>query len=199
MKLLIVNCNHWVGFHITNAFLGEDYSLDAIVDKNIDNDLELFFGRNSNLNFIDNLEKKYEASIIIGDHEQREKVQASRTLIVQVDKEIKVKDDNITVIRPPLLFGEWMPMDEKGFYRNNRFITFDSNDFRNNALSIHIFTSLLLKWLTTSSLPKYLDISSNDKNLQQHSIYIRQNESIEDQLDNLKQHYKKYRNFYHEF
>lgn len=196
MTILIVPCNHWIGYHITSAFLNENVSLDGMIDSSMDDHLTMFFGRNNQFQLIEQLKKSYEACIIVGEFDQINKVRADKKLIIQTEKTLSKEYENTTIIRPPLLFGEWMPMNDKGLYQKERFISFDSEEFRKNALSIDRFTSFVLQWYKSSQTPLLLEMNPADDTVSESSIFIREDGSLEKQLETLKQHYRRYRNFY---
>ncbi|WP_156288853.1 hypothetical protein [Oceanobacillus salinisoli] len=201
MSILIVNCNHWVGFHIINTILDLDYDVDGIKGTNQNNDLSLFFGRNSSFSFVteENL-KPYQSCIIIGEYHHTENIKAEQKFLIGLEDEDGASErEDIVTIQAPLLYGEWMPMNEKGIYKNNRFIPFDSEEFINNAIYIQVFTSALLQWMKSSTLPKYIEVNPVHSNRQlklENFVYLRDNGPKEKKIEDVKKHYKLYKNFY---
>ncbi|MBP1969030.1 hypothetical protein J2Z83_001133 [Virgibacillus natechei] len=195
MTILVDNCNHWIGFHIVNDLLLANYTVNGIGDEN--KNLSMFLGRNSSFEFVGpDVKKNYDTAISIGN--QLASIQSDRTLIINAIHEQK---DNEVTIKAPLLFGEWMPMDEHGLYRNNERITFDSNYFKTEAIYIKDFTNGLLQWLKAEYLPSSMDVESVRNKVKKNvklesSIYISDNRPIEENLENVLEHYHLYKSFH---
>ncbi|GAB3059959.1 hypothetical protein [Virgibacillus ainsalahensis] len=198
MRVFVADCNHWVGFHIVNALLENDYTVHGTVDKNKHENLELFFGRNSSFSLVEEADgNHYEAAIFTGAQEARHEVLSERTIVIDSD----AASTNGTTIVAPLLFGEWMPMNADGFYSNNIFITFNSEAFREEAVYISDFTNALLQWLKIPDLPEKLVVESSTNKqkgdvLLENAIYLRDNRPKEENLKQLIAHYHRYKDIY---
>ncbi|WP_449354081.1 hypothetical protein ACUL41_12015 [Virgibacillus natechei] len=197
MSILVDNCNHWIGFHIANDLLENSYTVDGIGDEN--SDLLMFLGRNSSFNFVGrNLEKQYETAIMIGGQSDTE-FKSGQTLIINPKSTDRV--ENRVEINTPLLFGEWMPMNEEGFYNNNTFIRFDSDYFQTEAIYIDDFTKGLIQWLKMKEFPSTLEVRSEKNKDNKHvklenTVYIRDNRPMADKVKNVLEHYQLYRKIY---
>lgn len=198
MSILVDNCNHWIGFHIASDLLENSYMVDGVGEEN--HDLSMFLGRNSSFHFVNpDVKKQYETAIIIGAESDTIGFQSEQTLIINPTS--TNRDENRVAINAPLLFGEWMPMNEQGFYRNNTFITFDSDYFRTEAIYIKDFIKGLLQWLKMEEFPSSLKVRS-EKNKEnkdvklENAIYIRDNRPMEEKVKNVLNHYHLYKKFY---
>lgn len=196
MTILVGNCNNWIGFHIVNDLLLANYTVNGIGDEN--ENLSMFLGRNSSFEFVGpDVKKNYDIAISIGN--QLATIQSDRTLIINAIHEQK-KDNEVT-IKVPLLFGKWMPMNEHGLYKNDELITFDSNYFKTEAIYIKDFTNGLLQWLKAEYLPFNMNVDSVRNKAKENvklenSIYISDNRPIEENLENVLEHYRRYNSFY---
>lgn len=192
MTCLVVNCNHWIGYHIVNGLLEDDWLVEGVIDKEEKDTLSMFFGRNSNFSFCENVEKKvYDTVISVGvPLKEIDHVHTNRSVIIHPTVPENMKEDTI-LIKAPLLFGEWMPMNENGMYRNHLFIPFDSTYFLTEAVYIEDFVSYLVKWLND-------DIADNKKSAiikLEHSAYTRDNRPIEKKLEQVKEHYHQFKKY----
>lgn len=180
MTYLVAYCNNWIGFHVVNELLDNGFAVDGMLDEKGNEDLSMFFGRNSSFTFVQTSgRKKYDAKIIIDDHHVK----------------WNTNKREIT-INTPLLFGEWMPMNEKGLYKNNENILFDSELFRSKAIYVKDFTKGLIQWLQTPYLPQTLEVRSakekNNKDVKlENAIYIRDNVPISNKVKLVQDHYNR--------
>ncbi|MFD1360175.1 hypothetical protein [Lentibacillus salinarum] len=187
MVLLIENCFHWIGFHVTNYLLEKGFEIDGIDDLNTakKGHLSMFVGRNESFSHtvISQSEQTYDAVIRVFDHE----------LVLE-------KGGNVT-IKWPLIFGEWMPMDQKGIYAHDDFIPFDSDRFMAEAVYVTNVAKSLEQCLHASGLPPVLEIrSAHDQKTEQvkleNSVYIRNNRPIKESVAIVRNHYERYKRFY---
>ncbi|RDW19960.1 hypothetical protein [Oceanobacillus chungangensis] len=197
MSVLVINCNHWIGYHIVNTLLQHDYLVDGIESDTELDELSMFFGRNSSFSFY-NIEdrKRYDTCICVGEHGHLETIDAERVFIINPGKMNDWMDyDTATMIFAAHLYGEWMPMTEKGFYDNQEFIAFQSNDFKENAIYIEDFANGLIQWIQSSNLSSNLEVKSERNNGKvnkenQNSIYIRSSLPLEKRMTALQKHYQ---------
>ncbi|WP_067730681.1 hypothetical protein [Oceanobacillus damuensis] len=212
--VLVVNCNHWIGYHIVNTLLENDKKVDGIANLGrsnkpkkgevlIEEDLSLYYGRNSSFSMIDSDEEKYyEIGIIAGgDHLNLNQKVKKLYVINPEDEEIRSSNDNnFTIIKVPLLFGEWMPMNEKGMFRKEEFIPFRSDYFKKNAVYVRDFAEGILQWLEVPGLPLILHVYSRHYNRGvdaelEKVIYLRENVPIIKRINSVVDHYRLLSNF----
>lgn len=200
MTICVKNCLNWIGFHIVNRLLEDGCQVDGIVGLNADReeDLSMMLGRNSlfslyNENQIKQIE--YTDMIILDEINQR-----SIPSIQLYDIRKNMEGPTISNIKLPLLFGEWMPMDDNGVYVNDQYIEFDSDKFREEAIYIDDFMGCLIQWMKVPEPPQFIFLTK-DKDLRtdvkpfEQQMYIRESSTIGDQIINLKKHYHKIKNF----
>ncbi|MGJ9459371.1 hypothetical protein [Oceanobacillus sp. CF4.6] len=203
MPVLVVNCDDWLGYHIVNKLLEQGYKVDGIVhaDRNDepDEDLTMFFGRNSSFSMIPaDKEKKYNIGIIAGDYDGKINQKIEKLIVINPDKKEQRSMVNYTtsctMIKAPLLFGEWMPMNEKGVFHKNEFIPFTSGKFKESSLYVQDFTKGLLQWMKVPNLPSELHIYSSNHKKEVNTkldknIYLRDNISNRDHVKTVIEHY----------
>ncbi|RKQ32618.1 hypothetical protein [Oceanobacillus halophilus] len=198
MSILIINCNHWIGFHIVNKMLDTDYIVEGIIDKNTSDDLAMFFARNSSFSFVEEGNKKeYEVCIMIGDYKNAEKIRAKRKFVINPNNGVDRGD--VIKIQAPMLFGEWMPMNKDGIFYKDKFVAFESKEFNNEAVYINIFMSALLQWIRSENIPKCIVVNPNHdrkEKILENSVYIRENRPISKYVRVVQKHYELYKRFY---
>ncbi|GLO65649.1 hypothetical protein [Oceanobacillus kimchii] len=199
MRLLIVNCNSWVGYHIADALLMEGFLVDGVIDHDEPGDLEMYFGRNSLYEEVTlQTKKEYEIGIIIDDFitELPKGVKHWITISTNNDKRIESATQTMTCIYPSLLVGEWMNMNEQGVYRNDEFIRFDSKYFKEQAIYIVDFVNALLHWIQMDNLPICFQVFPKQENISnkkvEKKIFLRKNRSIDTVIQSLKNHYEQF-------
>lgn len=198
MRLLIVNCNSWVGYHIVDALLMEGFLVDGVIDQHEPGDLEMFFGRNSLYEEVTlQTKKEYDIGIIIDDFitELPKGVKHWITISTIHDERIEsATRTTMTSIYPSLLVGEWMKMNDKGIYRNDEFIRFESRYFKEQAIYIIDFVNALLHWIQMDTLPSYFQVFPKQENISnkkvEKKIFLRKNRSIDTIIQLLKKHYE---------
>lgn len=198
MSLLVLNCNHWIGFHLIQALLDLEYSIDGVFHEKYD-DLTLFFGRNSRFNLVSSVpNKKYRACFLIGEHEEMDHIQAEKAFIVDVNHSADAADmEHLHVVKTPLLYGEWMPMNERGFYLDGEWISFRSDRFKDEAVYIKNFIECLLQFLRVDKLQLPASIQICSKHAigpAENAVYVRENENKTEKVRDVIKHYEKYQN-----
>ncbi|NBJ70937.1 MULTISPECIES: hypothetical protein [Clostridia] len=193
MATLVVNCNHWIGFHIVNGLLEQGLKVEGLVNDKKDDGLTLFFGRNSNFSFfIDKKNNTYDQIIQVGP--MNIDVTLSSELFITLAHPITVNDltsSNELYIELPLLFGEWMPMTESGMYFQEEFISFSSDNFNQHATYIQDFVARFITWLSTTDL-HHIKGTVKKINLDKF-VKIQDNRPKEDKVKQVIQHYRNYR------
>ncbi|RLL45056.1 hypothetical protein D8M04_09295 [Oceanobacillus piezotolerans] len=200
MANLVVNCNHWIGYHIVNKLMEEDCVVEGLVNPDMDETLIDFFGRNSNFKlYYDVSQLEYDSCIIIGKYKERNQIRAKRTFWILPEQNNRISKD-IQII-PNLLFGEWMPMNEEGCYNGEQFIPFDSEEFTKNAIDIKEFAKALHDWLNTSQLPNMIAIPREKKGDiggdYINRLFLEKNVK-KNRVEEVLKHYRQYKSLYHQ-
>ncbi|GGJ95342.1 hypothetical protein GCM10007063_17330 [Lentibacillus kapialis] len=187
MYFFVEDCFHWIGFHMVNHFLENGWHVDGMDDLDTDEKehLSMFLGRNDLFHHVakSGHNKSYDASISIGECEM-----------------ILKKKEAIT-IKLPLVFGEWMPMNQDGACIQNDFIRFDSQRFISSAVHVENIIESVKQWIRASGLPQVVnarsihDRKADDLKLE-NTVYIRNNRPIKEEIENVKKHYERYKKFY---
>lgn len=200
MEILIMNYNDWIGFHLVEAFLNEGYTVHGVKGKDSNENLEDFLARNSNFHVQRKLEKKsYPLVICPGANEELVKQDAEQLILIN---STHIKQDNeVLLINIPLLYGEWMPMDEEGFYVDGKKIEFTSEIFKNEAIYVGDFIKLFLQWIrkTTDLEEIRMKLGKNKDNQAiklEKTFFVDENVPIGDELEKVIRHYKRYQHFY---
>ncbi|MFC2949931.1 hypothetical protein [Virgibacillus sediminis] len=200
MKILVVNCNHWIGYHIVEELLDQDYSVDGLPDQEKGGDLLLFFGRNSNFTMLENeaeVSPSYTTVITIGKVVGSLETKSNRCF--SIGEERPGQSAKIITIHPPLLFGEWMPMNEYGILVGEKFIRFDSEKFKQEAVYIKDFARAVMQWIQAEELPANLTAAfgkTAGRNRRNGSFCVREGEPCQNKVGELLEHYRKYRDLY---
>ncbi|MFZ3577905.1 hypothetical protein [Virgibacillus sp. DJP39] len=200
MTICVTNCFHWVGFHLVNRLIENDYAVDGIANLSTKKEEELYLmvGRNSNFSLFNNVseikDNVYTDAILINPEEPIY-FQTSRTFTVGVD----LGNPDFVALHTPLLFGEWMPMDEEGIFVNDQYIAFDSNEFQNEAIHINDFIDCFMQWLNACSMPNLIALTPNQSVIGEEGdpgkyIYLRKERPLEEQVNLLVNHYEKVKN-----
>ncbi len=142
----VENCFHWIGFHIVNRLLEEGCRVDGIDDLSTEKkeNLAMFVGRNELFRHLPVIQESsgYNAIITVDD------------------QMVKMHREEPVTIQLPLLFGEWMPMNQDGVYNGDEFVPFAAKEFTSRAVYIDDFLTGFLQWLQASSLPSELNVKS---------------------------------------
>jgi|SRR5690625_364803 len=198
MTYLINDCNHWISYHLIEELLNSGKKVEGLKNEEKDDHLLMFFGRNSNFTVAHDYKTKHYHAVISLQYPLTN-VKTEKTHIVNpINGHNKVEGESY--IHAPLLFGEWMPMDEKGMYINNKFIPFNSESFLTKSIYIKDFTKVFVQWMQKENKNQELQIiSKNDKSKRvklENSLYLSDNEPIEKQLSQVIEHYTMYRKIY---
>ncbi|WP_430787685.1 hypothetical protein VBD025_17115 [Virgibacillus flavescens] len=197
MAVCVANCLHWVGFNLVSRLTENDHRVDGIakISTEREEEFELMLGRNSLFSLYQHenevKDKSYSALILV-DNPKLKSINASKTFNVE-----KEADRSACInIELPLLFGEWMPMDEKGMYTGDQYIEFCSKRFQDEAVYIDDFTNCFMQWLTITNLPEKISLTKDrnflsEKDSLEKQMYIRENRPIDIQLSQVINHYKK--------
>lgn len=202
MACLVVGCNHWIGFHIVNELLANDLQVDGIEDTQGNELLSLFFGRNSSFSFVSTDVKKHYDTIIFPGKEQVLPHAVTDCMIgIGSDDGSFTKKPNSLFIHPPILFGEWMPMEETGFYDQQQVVAFDSERLKSRGVYMKDFAKGLIQWMSITQLPAELIVKSirekdQKDEKQENVIYLRDNVSVDENIKKVREHYERYKASY---
>lgn len=203
MSFLVTNCFDWIGFHMVNHLLEKGYTVDGMDEETTasKDHLSMFLGRNSAFH----LKKKkelttYDTAIVIGEEPCPDGLKAKQIINIRRNKLQDTQKTSMTMLYVPVLFGEWMPMNDKGMYVNNQFITFDSAHFLSEAIYIKDFIAGLFQWMQSADIPSGLEVKSKGSEIKdvklENTVYIRNNEQTADKIKKVLKHYRNYQQFY---
>lgn len=200
MEVLIMNYTNWIGFHLAEALLNEGYKVDGFEGKDGNENLVDFLARNSNFRSLGNLEERvYPLVIYSGQEGQLPRISVERAFLINPVSSIH--EENIISIHIPLLYGEWMPMDENGIYVNEKRIYFSSELFKREAIYIGDFIQLLLQWINKKPPIEKIRMEIA-KNMNYNAVklektfFVDENVPIGDQVQKVVEHYRKYHLLY---
>ncbi|SHG23048.1 hypothetical protein [Ornithinibacillus halophilus] len=202
MSLLIVNCFHWIGFHLVDHLLEEGYEVCGMDDLGSEKkeNLSMFFGRNDSFKLISEKEESEFDTVIVVDDVFPATISSKKTIEIGFNS-IEGREGQIIQVTVPILFGEWMPMSEEGIIYNDRLIPFESEEFLTEAIYINDFIQVFSQLIKASNLSNNIMVcsqkcrDSKDVSLE-NSIYIRDNVPIEEKVEEVKRHYQRYKDFY---
>ncbi|WP_099157184.1 hypothetical protein [Virgibacillus ndiopensis] len=205
MTYIVTNCFQWVGFHLVKHLLNQGchvVGFDEISSEKKEV-LSMFFGRNDLFSLNPNKlsEQQYETTVLVDASLPKQTFNSKRTIQLSYDTITNEQESSIVTIKLPLLFGEWMEMNEEGFYYKNDFIRFDSEQFLSEAIYIDDFIQCLLQVSKSDYLSQALEIKSSvNKKMNgdnpKKSIYVRDNKPIQENLKVVQSHYNKFRKLY---
>lgn len=202
MTFLVMNCFHWVGYHIVAQLLENGCQVDGIAGREnaMEEHFSMFLGRNSNFKLKETEHADvYDKAIIVGAHTGGEEINAKcQFLITRKAKEQSLS--NMIRVQIPLLFGEWMPMNEEGMFIGEQFIQFDSDYFLSEAVYVEDFISTLLQWLKTEDVPDQLEMrayhTAEKTEACENMIYLHGNKTNKEQLAEVLSHYQRFQHLY---
>src|SRR5699024_6793172 len=122
MSFLVTCCFDWVGFLMVNQLLEKGHEVDGVDEETTDfkEHLSMFLGRNSafRLKTRDEL-TYYDTAIMSGEEPCTDVMKARKMMNISCNKIQAKRKASMTTIHEPVLFGEWMPMNERGMYMGN--------------------------------------------------------------------------------
>lgn len=200
-SFFVSHCFHWIGFHIVNHLLENGYSVTgnehALTDKQ--EHLAMMIGRNDLFTLLidDTPKGKYTHVILPNENSDvPQEIDAVKTF--KLSREEGQHDKRMVDVRTPLLFGEWMPMNENGMYVDGKYIPFDSETFQNDAVYIGDFIASLMLCLMSSHQPGKLAIkpkSSISAERDRQAVFLRERRPVDQQLRTVVAHYKRFKRF----
>lgn len=205
MSYFITNCFNWIGFHIVNDLLergfevaGQDTFSTATAEQ-----LAMMVGRNDLFSLVTDektTKKHYQTMIVNGASEPPLHIHAEKSFKLCRGEE-ENPESNMVTIKLPLLFGEWMPMNEHGVYDQQTFIPFDSETFYNEAVHIEDFLPSFMQCLQASRLPSRLEIRSQKQESfdvvnGKQMVFPLHVGQIHRQVKSLTNHYRRFKSLY---
>jgi len=202
MEVLVINYTDWIGYHIVEALLNEGYSVKALAGKNGNVNVEDFFARNSAFSLYEKQQDIPQPLVIcIGESEEWDGIKMERLILINSMSEVETEKK--LSIDTPFLFGEWMPMDEKGFYRQGERIYFSSELFKKEGIYIADFIKLFLQWVKEAT--KLNDVTlKSARNLENRDIkldnffLVHENIPIEENIRRVITHFQMHHSLYPE-
>lgn len=199
MEILMINVANWVGYHITNRLLEEDYKVAGHVTDSESEHLLDFFRRNSNFSLLEKLESRtFPVAICVGELPKLVGIKIDLLFLIngKTDREIT---ENAVSIKTNCLFGEWMPMTEESFLQNGDLLSFSSPEFLEHGLYIDDFLDHFMHRLEKKSYEKEIVIrparvKSGEK--LEKIQFVKENKPIEERLEQVISHYNRYKELY---
>jgi len=197
MQMLVYNCFHWLGYHLTDELLKQGYHVDGIQPNMSQQEqfLAMFLGRNDRFTQVDKGERNYSFIFSIDKlKEDASVIPEGRLIMLSSIKEAEtISRKSVLSLSLPLLFGEWMPMDAEGIFYHEQYISFSSDRFNKEAVDVRLFINKILKTLHRY---KYQDWQELQDLLLDSLDDIRNNEPIAEKVKSLQKHYEKFQLFY---
>ena len=198
MEILVINITNWIGYHITNRLLEEGYEVKGLMTEEAGGHLLHFFKRNSNFQLLENPgDEFYETVICVGRFPEYP-VEIGRLILINSRKAPPGITDTLT-IQSPYLFGEWMPMNADGYYEKERWLAFNSTDFKENGLYIDDFLQPLISWLKQNPSTDDIQIRSaraKKREKLEKFFFVKENKPIEDNVQQVLSHYERFKDLY---
>lgn len=200
MKVAIVNCFHWVGYHLVEEMLEEGVEVIGIHESNTKQSefLSMFVHRNSLFTETDMIPENVDYTVVIG----HTAIDSTRLFTIQlIEENIKTSDMSLhdVTIEIPLLYGEWMPMDEKGIFVQNKYISFTSNIFMEKGVYVQDyikdFLDVIHAKIASSSDEKSVIV---EELILENDSYFRDNSTKRKIIEQLQKEYRRNRLYYEE-
>ena len=202
MEVLVINYTDWIGYHIVEALLNEGYTIKALAGKNGNMNITDFFARNSAFSLYEKQQDKpYPLVICIGEDEEWDGLKMERLILINSSSEVET--EKTLSIDAPFLFGEWMPMDEKGFNRQGERIDFSSELFKKEGIYIADFIKVFLQWVKEATKLDNVTLKSA-RNLEKRDIkldnffHVHENIHIEENIRKVITHFQMHHSLYPE-
>lgn len=200
MIVKIVNCFHWVGYHLTTHLLEQGFKVHGVdtVDTTKKELFSLFVGRNDRFILDDknNNEQSYDVIIEINRQLSHQQVET----IITLKKMPRTNGVRQTCsIKVPIVIGEWMPKEKIAKITDS----LQTDVFLNTALRIEDVLAVCFQWLsketltpqTIKLLPRENSASPNEAILE-NNVYLHDNMSIQNYAKEVLKHYNQYKDLY---
>ncbi|MDY0407878.1 hypothetical protein ACFFIS_12580 [Virgibacillus soli] len=205
MATLVVNCFHWIGFHIVNAFLQENEKVIGYdqIDVESKQFLSMYFGRNDKFKLIQTIkEEQFENIIIVGEPNiDIRRLKVKNICVIQTEeKQINQLQDVIN-LNIPYLIGEWMPLKKDGIFIDGKLYQYDNELLSHEAIYMKDVATMLFHWMKNPLVPATLSIKKGKYSEQcnkklENSIFIRDNRPNKESVLTLREHYDRYSFYY---
>lgn len=210
---LISGSFNWVGFHFVQKLLetgNEVVGVDCLDTEKKEN-LSMYIGRNSLFTHIDNIgdlllrnKQDFKAIFLINhDLEEESLISLTRDNIFNFyhGKQETTYSDRVIQVELPLLYGEWMPRNEEGFYQKEEFFRFDSKQLEEEAIYIEDFVQSFLQIISSSNVPNHIKMEPLKKkrdreDCEDEIIFVRETQPIKNRLEILDEHYQTFKKLY---
>lgn len=200
MKVAVVNCFHWIGYHLVETMLEDGIEVIGIHESetNRSNFLSMCIGRNSLFTRADCIPEDVDYTVAIGTTS----IIPTCSYTIQLMKEhTEKKDISLHAVRVelPLLYGEWMSMDEKGIYVQNKYFPFTSNTFLNKGVYVQDYMKVFL-----ARIHERITLQPDKKSFLKEELTLENNSCFRDNstkpkvIEQLQKHYRHNRFFYEE-
>lgn len=198
MKIAIINCFHWIGYHLVEVILEEGIEVFGIYASDTEQSdfLSMFVKRNSLFTKAEKPPEKADYTVVIG---HTSNISSCSCIIQLSEGNIEPNENSFYDVRIqlPLLFGEWMPMDEKGIYVLNKYISFSSEDFMKKGIYVRDYMNGILAVMKEKSAA-----SSNktsivvEELILENDSHFRDNSTKRKIIERLQRHFRQNRFFY---
>ena len=158
MTICIVNCYHWIGFHLANEFLEMGQEVIGIdqADTDFKENLAMFLGRNSAFQCHAAVQPCH--TIIVVPKFVQEQGQAAAT--IQITNKMETREVCFE-IQHPFLYGEWMPMTSEAGCCQGISLKWHTQAFSKKAIWIRDFTKMIRVFLKAHVIPERLELVSS--------------------------------------
>src|SRR5699024_4142696 len=194
MYIMVENCFHWVGFHLTNFFLEKGISVIGIdcLDTSKKENLSMYLVRNDSFSFHNHKPKgkKTRLTLKVSDYEEAEQSKITLKLFKKTNEQITEH-----IIYSPPLIGKWMPSQKINMIENG-------SEKLNEAIWIEDYIAAIYQLIYRETLlPDTLTIKSTRKQIKtnkilENSVYLRDNRSIHDDFYKILDHYHRFHTLY---
>lgn len=187
MKICIINCLQWVGFHLTDHLLNAGHVITGIdrMDDAYKENLAEFMIRNSRftlLHSVSDLPAGSEARIEVNGDVADERPIAT----IQLANPCRQID-----IQANLLFGLWMPMNRSCVRWRGESIMLESERLSNEAVWAADFAKCVQQILESGLFPESVTLLNrhSEEKAKKQSLYILESETTKRRKKELLRHY----------
>lgn len=200
MIVKVVNCFHWIGYHLTNHLLEQGDEVHG-VDK-IDTDkkelFSLFVGRNNRFTLCNKNKNQQKNDVTIEINSQLSHQQNATVIILKKMRRTNSHAETSS-IKVSIVIGEWMPKDEIERLTNN----LQTDAFLNKAIRIKDLLAVCYQWLKKETfMPQTIQLLPRENNdipnasFLENDVYLRDNTSIQNYAKEVLKHYNQYKDLY---
>lgn len=207
---VIVGAFDWIGYHIIEQLLSDGEKVVG-VDK-LDSELKTHFllsiGRNANFTFMDESSETYhkiqqqsvEHILLINRSDQNYINLTKKVDVYSLHTNVLTdRNDLVTYIRMPLVYGVWMPRDSSFLRWDKEVISFNSELFKKSAVAIEDFIFTVFQIIGASLKPNVIQVCMKKNETNQHDIsnlYMIEQRNFKNKLTELESHYQQFKQLY---